>query len=194
VKIIKYVPNVLSVFRILFSIALPFTAGRLPVFVPLYLLLGLSDFLDGRIARHFHAESAIGAKLDGLGDTLLSLSSFVSVVFLMKLEMDLPKILLIGCTVIGLKVGVAILTRVRFKQWNGLHTYGNKALGGMLYFALLVCAFTKKISLVMILIMAAYMVLTVVDEVAILLTSETYNVDHKGYLIEKWLTKHRAKT
>jgi phosphatidylglycerophosphate synthase len=60
------VPNLLTGLRLLLAAAFPFVpaAARIPVVVA----AGLSDFLDGWIARRFHAESHLGRLLDGVAD------------------------------------------------------------------------------------------------------------------------------
>ncbi len=63
---IRALPNTLTVLRLAMAAAFPFLpAGwRLPV----ALAAGISDFLDGWIARRFHAQTHIGALLDGVAD------------------------------------------------------------------------------------------------------------------------------
>ena len=60
----KQFPNLLSGGRLLLAAVM----GVLPVsgttFAVLYLLCGLTDVLDGWLARRFRVESAFGAKLD----------------------------------------------------------------------------------------------------------------------------------
>ena len=78
------VPNIISVFRI----------GLVPVFIAVYfsdnsdrklfavlvyVLAALSDFLDGFIARKYHASSNMGKLLDPLGDKLMTISVMVCI-------------------------------------------------------------------------------------------------------------------
>jgi cardiolipin synthase (CMP-forming) len=46
-------------------------AGRAPAFVVLFLVLALTDWLDGRLARWLHQRSDWGARLDSIADALL---------------------------------------------------------------------------------------------------------------------------
>ena len=50
------------------AVALPFVQSSPAVFWTLYLLCGLSDVLDGAVARLAGTESRIGEKLDTLAD------------------------------------------------------------------------------------------------------------------------------
>ena len=64
---LRALPNALSLLRLTVAATLAF----LPVgagFWAVYLLCGLSDMLDGALARRLKAESELGSKLDSLGD------------------------------------------------------------------------------------------------------------------------------
>ena len=69
-RCLRAIPNVLSLLRLMGAAVLVF----LPVgggFWAVYLLCGLSDMLDGALARRLKAESELGSKLDSLGDLAL---------------------------------------------------------------------------------------------------------------------------
>jgi phosphatidylglycerophosphate synthase len=72
------VPNLLTGLRILLALALPFLprAWWLPVVVA----AGLSDLVDGVIARRFHAVTPLGALLDGIADKLFTLAAVATFV------------------------------------------------------------------------------------------------------------------
>jgi len=63
---LRALPNALTTLRLALAAAFPFVSGgwRLPC----ALAAGLSDFLDGWIARRFHLQSRVGALLDGVAD------------------------------------------------------------------------------------------------------------------------------
>lgn len=64
----RRLPNILSFLRIGLSPALLFVSRQPLAFTALYLLCGITDVLDGYLARKWQAESRLGAKLDSLGD------------------------------------------------------------------------------------------------------------------------------
>ena len=64
----KRLPNVISVLRIAGSISLLFCDVKGWPFWSLYVLCGLSDILDGWLARRLHAETEAGAILDSVSD------------------------------------------------------------------------------------------------------------------------------
>ena len=64
----KGLPNLVTSIRAAASGALIFTAPFSAAFWALYALAGLSDMLDGFLARGLHAETAAGARLDSAAD------------------------------------------------------------------------------------------------------------------------------
>ena len=77
------IPNFLTLLRIL---AVPFFAmavweGRMPQACLLFALAGLTDLLDGYLARRFNQKSALGAVLDPAADKLLMTTAFILMAF-----------------------------------------------------------------------------------------------------------------
>ena len=65
---VKHIPNILSALRIMGAVCLLFCNPMYAAFWVIYGLCGVSDMLDGCLARKLHAESKVGAMLDSLGD------------------------------------------------------------------------------------------------------------------------------
>ncbi|MDP9122399.1 MAG: CDP-alcohol phosphatidyltransferase family protein [Acidobacteriota bacterium] len=74
------IPNLLSLLRM--GLVPPFIIavldGQPKRALVIFLLAGISDALDGAIARFFHQQSALGAYLDPIADKLLLTSAYVS--------------------------------------------------------------------------------------------------------------------
>lgn len=75
---IQPVPNVLSVLRIAAAAFLPFAPTSWRLFLVLF--AGISDWLDGYLARRFDATSPVGALLDGIADKLFVLAAVITFV------------------------------------------------------------------------------------------------------------------
>lgn len=60
--------NLITFVRILCAAVLAFLPAFSPSFYALYLLAGVSDMLDGFVARRTNTVSSLGAKLDTLAD------------------------------------------------------------------------------------------------------------------------------
>lgn len=76
---VKYVPNALSTGRILLACAFPFSPEWLWLWI--VLISGISDVLDGWVARRWQVQSWEGGLLDGIADKLFilcALTTFIS--------------------------------------------------------------------------------------------------------------------
>jgi len=186
-----HIPNALSLFRVLFSPGLLLSHRNPALFIALYFVIGATDVLDGRLARRHHWKSNLGAKLDGLGDALFFLCAFVSIFLPPRLEFNVTKALATASVPIVLKLFVLVLTRLRFKEWNGMHTYLNRFFGSLLFFSVPLFVWMGKVNYWILLALAVALSVTAVEETVILLTADTYNPDHKGILAEKFLSGHR---
>ena len=72
-------PNFITLLRLA---ALPFflfaiAAGRLGIALVIFVAAGISDGIDGYLARRFDMRSALGAYLDPIADKLLMMSSYL---------------------------------------------------------------------------------------------------------------------
>ncbi|MDR0531113.1 MAG: CDP-alcohol phosphatidyltransferase family protein [Oscillospiraceae bacterium] len=190
----KYIPNALSIFRLsTVWILLPVAYFKKDIlFTVLYCLIGFTDALDGFLARKYHWESEFGAKIDNLGDTGLFVCAFVSLIFLRKPTFEDPvkciATLFVG---VALKVFIFTLTKIRFGEFNTMHTYSNKALGLVMFSFVPICFLRGEVAFGTVLFVVACAALTVLEDAYILLKSETYNVDHKGLLGEKLSARRR---
>ena len=64
----RHIPNIITLSRIPMAVALPFVQSSPAIFWTLYLLCGLSDILDGAVARLTGTVSRLGERLDTLAD------------------------------------------------------------------------------------------------------------------------------
>lgn len=76
---LKYIPNIITIIRLI--LIAPFVAlamhGNYPYALYVFWLAGLSDGLDGWLARHFNWQSEFGGFIDPLADKLLIMTSFL---------------------------------------------------------------------------------------------------------------------
>ena len=64
----KHIPNIITAFRFLGAVCLLLSDPAGAVFWVIYGLCGVSDMLDGYLARKLNAESKIGAVVDSVAD------------------------------------------------------------------------------------------------------------------------------
>ena len=184
----KHVPNALSISRIVLSFLLPipFVAHTPWLYIPLYAVIGITDILDGRIARRYKVESDLGAKLDVVSDIVFFVAIVASLLVPPLLQIELVKSAITIGVAMACKVCVIFITRARFKIWTGMmHTYLDKTVGFLQFFAPPIFILGGKIHYAVVLAIAVGLSVSAVEESIILLTSKTYNPNHKGLLFEK---------
>ena len=80
----KDIPNLISILRIL--LVIPVIAALMDhqfgLAMVLFAIAGISDALDGFLAKHYHWESRLGSILDPLADKLLLVASFATLTWL----------------------------------------------------------------------------------------------------------------
>ena len=78
------IPNLISITRIL--LVVPLVVALLDyqfgIAMVLFAIAGISDALDGFLAKHYHWESRLGSILDPLADKLLLVAGFATLTWL----------------------------------------------------------------------------------------------------------------
>lgn len=77
---LKDIPNAICVLRIIlvFPVVTLLLSGDYVFALVLFVIAGLSDGLDGFLAKHFHWQSRLGSILDPLADKLLLVCTYVA--------------------------------------------------------------------------------------------------------------------
>ncbi len=130
--------NTITGIRILCSIALLFFPAFSPAFYALYVVAGVSDMIDGTVARKTGTVSDFGSKLDTAADFVLV------VVCLVKLipVIHVPTWLIIWIIVIAVIKAVNLVSGyIMRKEIVVLHTAMNKVTGILLFVFPLTCPF-----------------------------------------------------
>ena len=139
---LKNVANILTGFRFLGSIGLLFIPVFSEAFYCIYLLCGLSDAIDGIIARKTNSTSELGSKLDTIADIVFVTSSFIKILP----AIHIPGWLWIWVIVIAMiKIGNILWGYVSKKQFISLHTTMNKITGLLLFILPLTLSFIELI-------------------------------------------------
>ena len=122
--------NIITGFRVLISIALLFCPVFSPVFYILYLIAGLSDMIDGTIARRMNTVSEFGARFDTAADfvfVVVCLIKFLPVI-------SIPAWLYVWIVLIALiKIIIIISGYVVQKKLVAVHSVMNKVTGVLLF-------------------------------------------------------------
>ena len=122
--------NLITGIRVLASVGLLFCPALSPSFFALYLLAGLTDMIDGPVARKTHTATAFGAKLDTAADILFAAVCLVKL--LPVLNIPLWMFIWIGLIAL-IKIMNIVSGFVIRKRLVSVHTPMNKATGALLF-------------------------------------------------------------
>lgn len=172
----KHLANIISMSRIIISIIMLYFYKNELLFITLYLTCGLSDVVDGYIARKTNTHSSIGAKLDSLGDFIMF--GIIIIIILIKsgdrIVAFFPWIIIIALIrCINLIIGA-----YKYHSFVSLHTLGNKFTGFLVFIVplLFVIFHTTKIFWPVCIIA----LLSAIEEGIIHLTSHKLNLNRKS--------------
>ena len=128
----KNIANYISVSRIIMSIILFFTEIFSTAFYIIFIYCGLSDILDGFIARKNKNESEIGARLDSTSDIIFVIVAMIKILP----ALNLSKEIIIWTVIIALiKFVNVICAYLYYKKLVLPHTIANKITGFILFIA-----------------------------------------------------------
>ena len=129
---IKYIPNFITALRIVGTASLLLTKPMSLWFYVVYLFTGLTDILDGFIARKFKLTSDFGAKLDSVAD-LLFYAVMLIMIFPVLLK-KLPAAIWWGVAlVLCLRLAAYITAAVKFRRFSSTHSILNKITGACVF-------------------------------------------------------------
>ena len=122
--------NTITFFRIAAGMALLFCPVFSPGFYALYIAAGLSDILDGFVARKTDTVSKLGTRLDTAADFVLVVVCLVKLLPVLRI----PAWLYIWIGIIALIKAVNIISGfVVQKRFAAVHSVMNKATGALLF-------------------------------------------------------------
>ena len=126
----KHLPNFITALRLLGALGLLFSDVGGVAFWLIYFVCGLSDMVDGFIARKLHCESKTGALLDSLADLAFVVCCCIKLIPVLILPHWLW---FLGAVIVVIKVINQIPAMVMYKKCLFPHTIANKAAGLLLF-------------------------------------------------------------
>ena len=146
--------NAITIFRIADSIALLLCPVFSPAFYAFYIMAGVSDMLDGFVARKTNTVSRFGAKLDTIADYM------IVAICLIKLlpVLSTPSWLYVWIGIIAFIKTVNIVSGFAVqKRFVSVHSAMNKATGALLFlFPLTIRVFPLKYSAIVVCVAATF--------------------------------------
>lgn len=187
---IKNVPDIIALLHIVLCVPLHIVSPILPMFAIIYTACGISDILDGFIARKTGASSRFGAVLDSIADFM------VVCVILIKLIpiVEIPRRVLAWIICIAvIKLTSLAVGYYKYHVFASLHTYPNKAAGILLFIFPLVYSIFGTINVLIHVICIAASI-SAVDELAINIISKELDLNVKSILYRSFLLKKQIIT
>jgi CDP-diacylglycerol--glycerol-3-phosphate 3-phosphatidyltransferase len=173
--------NAITIARIVMVIALLFVEPLSMAFYSIYLACGISDVLDGYVARKTGTASRIGGRLDTVADLMMTLG--VGFLLYPYVWPVLHREMVVWIILVGLVRLLSLLVvQAKYKSFEILHTYGNKATGFLLFtypfflpgghatvFAYIVCVVAS---------------LSAIEELVIHLSSRSFQSEKKSIFLD----------
>lgn len=172
----KYTPNMLSASRITISIVLCFQSPYSIIFWIFYIICGLTDILDGYLARKLNATSEIGKILDSTGDIAMIIVVLYKIIPTLPLSVCMYLFLSIIVVIKLLSITIGFY---KFKKFISLHTYLNKITGFLLFIYLPFYCYDNNLMALNFLGIIAF--ISAIEELRIFIkSSEEIDRDYKG--------------
>lgn len=127
---IRHLANWVTGSRFLFAVLLACVEPFSPLFWAMYLCGGISDLVDGPIARRLHQQSDAGAELDSAADFLFVLCVAIAVV--RSTGIPAWALCLAGAAALA-RLAAYGIGYLKYHTFPALHTVLNKAAGALLF-------------------------------------------------------------
>lgn len=176
---VAYIPNCITILRIVGTFGFIFTKPLTKWFYIVYFFTGITDVLDGFLARKLKVTSEFGAKLDSVADTLFNMTMIVKI--LPVLIQVLPQYIWYAVGLIALiRIACYVLAAAKFKKFASLHTIMNKIT---VFFVFTVPFFANTKFLVPLCMLICVMgIIATAEELFIHIKTKDYKNDVKSIL------------
>ena len=171
---IESLPDLLCYARLLLvPVVLALALLGMPFWTGIALLAGgLTDVLDGAIARRRNIVTAYGSRLDSIADTLMEISA-AAALLLLRPDIFMRHPVILGIWV-ALEASWIVIGWIRFRRIANLHLYLTKA-GGVAAYAFIVYTFTVGYSEAFFFTTAALLIVSSIE--CLLLVASARSVD-----------------
>ncbi len=176
----KHIANCITGVRILLAPLMLLTKPLGIAFYALYLICGMSDVLDGYIARRTGTVSSWGGKLDSIADLVMVCVMLIVMYPIIHSTVQI----IVWIALIGvIRTVSVIIVLFKYKTFGITHTYGNKLAGLMLFIFPLLLAFVRQD--ILIAVVCGTATLSAVEELLINFISKEFDINRKGLFFKK---------
>lgn len=176
------VADTMTTMRMAASVFLLFLPLEDILFLVIYTFAGLTDVLDGYIARKTGKASKFGARLDSISD-LLFYSVLLIRLFPMLYQTFPGEIWYVVLAIIFVRLAAYITAAVKYHRFASLHTWMNKLTGALVFLLPYVLLISSGVEYCWAVYMVAF--IASAEELAIHLLRTDYLVDRKSFLQKK---------
>ena len=186
---IKLLPNIISFFRLFGTFGLLFCEPLSVLFYVVYSLCGLSDVLDGAIARATKNTTELGAKLDSIADILFYTVMLFKILPILSAE--LPSWIWYFVTLIlCVRISAYVIAAVKYRKFTSLHTYLNKLTGALVFTVPYFFYGNARFAFVISITVCVVAVIASFEELMIHISSKEYDPNRKN--LSRVSTKKQA--
>ena len=175
------IANFVTSFRLFGAIAMIFIEPLSAGFYAVYTICGLSDGIDGTIARKMGTSSEFGARLDSVSDILFYLVMFIKLMPVLWGGLPAWLWFIVGA-VLAVRLAAYGIALVKYHRMAAIHTYLNKVTGALVflvpYMLLLPC------EVVLCTITAVIALIASAEEFMIHAVSPVYQTERKSIFAE----------
>ncbi len=192
VNAIVTVPNALSTFRLagvplLYPLAF---GGRTSMFVTWFLLLGVTDFLDGKIARYLKQSSSFGALMDSVADIAYYFSGAFFVIMLFP-QYLIPNLGYFGAFLVVF-AGATLFPFLKFGKMIFIHTALLRFNAVLVFATILLCFVVDTTLLIRVLLIMFYV--GYVEVFALFILYGPVSPDTRSIIPWLWAGKPRVRS
>lgn len=124
--------NGLTISRIIGSIAMWFFDVLSIPFYIIYVFSGLTDFLDGFLARKYNVTSSLGSKLDSIADLTFYTTMMIKIWPYLCKHLYLWTWIIIW-SVLSIRMLIYIIVQIKYHRLISSHHFLNKLTGAMMF-------------------------------------------------------------
>ncbi|WP_114299938.1 CDP-alcohol phosphatidyltransferase family protein [Anaerobacterium chartisolvens] len=172
----KHTANIITICRIFLSLSLLIFLDNKAVFMSVYLICGISDVLDGAIARRTRTESRAGARLDSAADIVMF--GIITASFIVWVGPELKSVLPYVAAVALLRIAGLLIAAYKYRCFAMLHTWANKASGVLVFITPVLYAITGEVWIIP--VVSIICALSAVEECAIHIISDELDLNRRS--------------
>jgi len=177
---LKSIANYISISRIFLALIMALLKPLSVEFLVIYIFCGISDILDGYIARKTSTTSKLGEKLDSVADLIMCMVLIIVLYPIINLTVEI----IIWICIIGvIRVVSMMVVFIKYKTFGILHTYGNKITGFVLFIFPVSLKFLQS-DIIMVYIVCVLASISAIEEFLINLSSNKFQANRKSIFLK----------